>query len=192
MHALLERWGIQVAYDSVLALHDTADNEPEVESVSDADEALRRIVEWPTLGTLDYGGPEGIVTVSYLGGPAPNGLQVVMISAQERSVDRTDSVSRYQRLGAALHDELRALGGRSCSGDSRCTASAGRTRSNGYAAEESRGRIRCWICAVADGPRRVRFPVYIRLYRANLRTFDVGAAQLSMRSLDGAYSKSRM
>jgi hypothetical protein len=108
VHRLLEGWSIQVADDSLLSLHDTADQEPEVEPVSDADEALSRIVEWPTLGTLDYGGPEGIVTVSYLGGPDPIGLQAVLISAQERSVDRTDSVSRYQRLGAALHEELPA------------------------------------------------------------------------------------
>ncbi|MBA3338801.1 MAG: hypothetical protein H0T54_03470 [Geodermatophilaceae bacterium] len=108
VHRLLEDWSIQVAEDSLLVLHDTADQEPEVEPVSDADQALRRIVEWPALGTLDYGGPEGMVTVSYLGGSASIGLQGVLISAQERSVDRTNSVSRYQRLGAALHEELPA------------------------------------------------------------------------------------
>ena len=74
VHRLLARWGIEVADDSLLYLHDTADAEPEVESVSDPDEALRRIVEWPTLGTLDYGGPEGIVTVSYLRETGSGGL----------------------------------------------------------------------------------------------------------------------
>jgi hypothetical protein len=35
-------------------------------------------------------------------------MQAVLISAQQRSVDRTDGVPRYQRIGAALHHSLRA------------------------------------------------------------------------------------
>ena len=108
VHKLLADFGIRVAEDSLLYLHDTEDLETEVEPISDADEALRRIIEWPTLGTLDYGGAEGIVTVSYLGDATSGGLEAVLVSAQERSVDRTNSVPRYQWLGQALHETLPA------------------------------------------------------------------------------------
>lgn len=108
VHKLLAEYGIQIADDSLLNLHDTADHETDVEPAPDADAALRRIIDWPTLGTLDYGGPEGIVTVSYLGGAASGGLQAVLVSAQQRAVDRTNSVPRYQWLGTALHETLPA------------------------------------------------------------------------------------
>ena len=91
----------------MLSLHRNQGDEPDVEPVADAESAIKRIVQWPLLGTLDYAGPEGIVSISYLG-ESSIGLQCVMISAQQRSVDRTGSVVRYQELGAALHAELPA------------------------------------------------------------------------------------
>jgi len=108
VHQLLNRWGIHIAPDSRLNLHDTPDHQPEVEPVNDAEHALQRLIAWPTLGTLDYAGPEGIVTVSYFGHSGSKGLKCVLISALDSSVDRTDSLERYQRLGSDLHEKLPA------------------------------------------------------------------------------------
>jgi hypothetical protein len=108
IHGLLEQWGIRIAEDSLLYLHDTTDHEPDVEPVLDPVDALQRLMTWPTLGTLDYAGPEGIVTVSYLGASGSEGLKGVLISAMDRSVDRSNSLVRYQHLGAALHELLSA------------------------------------------------------------------------------------
>lgn len=105
-HRILADEGIELAEDSLLALHDTGTEEPDPEPVGDGAAALDRLIGWPTLGTLDYAGPEGIVTVSYLGGAGV--LRGVLVSAQERAVDRTGAVPRYQRLAARLHRELGA------------------------------------------------------------------------------------
>ena len=107
VHRLLRDWNVRIEGDSSFVLHEYGSEEPEVEPVTDVDGTLDQVSDWPTLGTIDYAGPEGIVSVSYLG-EAGAGLQCVLISAQERSVERTNSIDRYQELGTALHDALRA------------------------------------------------------------------------------------
>lgn len=108
VHGLLKSNDIRLDSDSLLVLHDSGVVEPEPEHVNEDDEedVLRRLVMWPTLGTVDLCGSEGMVSVSYLGWREDPGLQCVLISAMERAVDRTGSVPRYQALGRSLHETL--------------------------------------------------------------------------------------
>lgn len=107
-HRILGEEGIKTSDDSLLALHDTDIEEPEPEALADEASALQRLISWPTLGSVDYAGTEGIVTVSYFGPQDRALLTCVLISALERAVDRTDSLPRYRRLASRLHAELGA------------------------------------------------------------------------------------
>lgn len=108
VHKLLDRWDIRIIEDSLLVLHGTNDRDPEVVPISDPNDALERVIQWPTLGTIDYGGPEAFVAVSFLGDSGPLGLQGVLIAAQQRSVDQSDGLPRYRKLSIDLHKSLPA------------------------------------------------------------------------------------
>lgn len=107
-HQLLHDHEIRLAEDSLLYLNDTDTEEPEPEPVTDEETTLRKLVDWPTLGSLDYAGPEGLVTVSYSGSGEAGPVSCIVISALGRVVDQTNSLSRYQQLGADLHKALGA------------------------------------------------------------------------------------
>lgn len=108
-HDVLTSFGIQFDEDSVLLLEATSDEAPEPEPlpVVEADRALAKLAAWPALGSLVYEADEGPVTVTYDGSDAPPRLQVVIISALQRAVDRRNALGRYEDLASALH---RALG----------------------------------------------------------------------------------
>lgn len=107
-HRVLREDGIIIDSDSLLILHDTDVDEPEPESILDEETTLQRLITWPTLGSIDYAGPEGMVTVSYLGLPGHPLLVCVLISALQRAVERTNSLPRYRNLATHLHSELEA------------------------------------------------------------------------------------
>ncbi len=107
-HRVLGEEGIRVAADSLLLLGDTGAAEPDPEPVPDEASALRRLIAWPTLGSIDYAGPEGMVCVSYHGPPGQSLLTCVVVSAQQRAFEQTDALPRYRLLAARLHQELGA------------------------------------------------------------------------------------
>jgi len=107
-HRILGEEGISISDDSLIALHDTDIEEPEPEIITNEEFALQRLISWPTLGSIDYSGPEGMVTVSYFGPPGQGLLTCVLVSALERAVDRTNALPRYRHLGSRLHTELTA------------------------------------------------------------------------------------
>ncbi|MDQ7810266.1 hypothetical protein Q5425_41635 [Amycolatopsis sp. A133] len=107
-HRLLHEHEIRLAEDSLLYLNDTDTEEPEPEPVTDEDSTLRKLVHWPTLGSLDYAGPEGLVTVSFSDSREQGPVSCITISALGRAVDRTNSLPRYRQLGTDLHQQLAA------------------------------------------------------------------------------------
>lgn len=110
-HEILQKEGGEVdAGDSHLFLNDTEVEEPEPETVADSVYVLNRLVNWPTLGSITYGMPEGMTTVSYLCQPNINRVQAVKISLLPRAFERggDESLSRYKRIASKLHVKLGA------------------------------------------------------------------------------------
>lgn len=107
-HRLLHEHEIRLAEDSLLYLADTDTEEPDPEPVADEESTLRKLVAWPALGSLDYAGPEGLVTVSYADSREQGPISCIIVSALGRAVDQTNSLPRYQQLAADLHRELEA------------------------------------------------------------------------------------
>jgi hypothetical protein len=107
-HEFLRLNRIEMAEDSLLLLHEFGQDEPDPEPISDDEAALKKLLSWPTFGTIDYAAPEGIITVSYFGSTDAGGITCVMISIPDGIFERSNARPRYTDIARKLHRKLEA------------------------------------------------------------------------------------
>lgn len=109
VHRAIADAGGELHEESLMLLNDVgADDDREFEEVGDPEEALARVIAWPTLGGLTYDLPDGAVLVSFEGG---DGLVRCVILETPETIGDLDpeAIERYRRLGSRLHEELSAV-----------------------------------------------------------------------------------
>jgi hypothetical protein len=109
-HEVLEEMNGSLEEDCSLYLNDTKDEEPEPEFISTLPEALHKLATWPTLGSIDYAMPEGLITVSYKCPPDSNIVEAIKLSVPEGAYEKghEESKRRYSELARRLHTRFGA------------------------------------------------------------------------------------
>jgi hypothetical protein len=109
-HEALAAVGAHLDEDSLVYLNTWDSVEPPPETVRNPEDGLRRLAEWPTLGSVDYVVPEGTVYVYFGVGQVPSLANSIILSVPQRVLEQTEAVltNRLVTVGRMLHKKLNA------------------------------------------------------------------------------------
>jgi hypothetical protein len=108
VHRVLLDEGATIREDEDMLLNDLDENDDrEFEPIGDPEQALERLVAWPTLGSIVYSLPGSADLVSFEG---RDGMvrAVILDTPATINVLAPEAVERYRRIGNRLHNELSA------------------------------------------------------------------------------------
>jgi hypothetical protein len=107
---VLRASGAKIDEDCLLILAETTNEEPDPEPIEDAAEALERLRDWPTLGSISYSMPESVINVTFRKSEAEKRVHFCKVSILDSAFETGgDGVKeRYFGVARQLFEQLHA------------------------------------------------------------------------------------